>query len=77
MLPDHAPDAVHAVAFMLDHVSVELAPDVTELGLAEIVTLTGGPATLLLLSCLQPATVSASSTITHRNGVAGKVCMWC
>jgi len=40
--PDHAPDAVHDVASLLDHVSVELAPYATEVGLAVNVTTGGG-----------------------------------
>ncbi len=32
MLPDHAPDAEHAVALLLDHVSIELVPLVIVLG---------------------------------------------
>jgi hypothetical protein len=41
-LPDHAPDAVHEVAFVELHVSVELAPLATELGLAVRVTVGAG-----------------------------------
>ena len=40
-VPDHAPNAVHAVASVLVHVSVELVPYSTEVGLAASVT-TGG-----------------------------------
>ncbi len=38
MLPDHAPEAVHEVAFLDDHVKVELSPLATVLGLALMVT---------------------------------------
>jgi hypothetical protein len=34
LLPDHAPEAVHEVAFEATQVSVELLPLITELGLA-------------------------------------------
>ena len=37
-VPDHAPAALQAVALVEDHVSVELRPAATELGLALIVT---------------------------------------
>jgi hypothetical protein len=40
--PDHAPEAVHDVASVLDHVSVELAPASTTVGLAEIATMGAG-----------------------------------
>jgi hypothetical protein len=33
LLPDHAPEAVHDVAFAADHASVALPPLTTELGL--------------------------------------------
>jgi hypothetical protein len=38
LLPLQPPDAVHAVAFVADQVSVELVPLVTELGAALIKT---------------------------------------
>ena len=38
LLPDHAPVAVHEVAFVDDHVKVELSPLATVLGLALMVT---------------------------------------
>jgi hypothetical protein len=41
-LPLHAPDAVHAVAPDEDQVSVDEAPEVTEVGLAESCTVGGG-----------------------------------
>ena len=44
LLPDQVPEAVQAVASVLDQASIELAPEVTEPGLAEIVTV--GTATL-------------------------------
>jgi hypothetical protein len=43
-VPDHAPAALQAVALVEDHVSVELRPEVTELGLALIVTVGAGAA---------------------------------
>jgi len=44
-LPLHAPDAVQAVAFVADQVSVELVPLVTELGAALIKTAGAGELT--------------------------------
>jgi hypothetical protein len=38
LTPDHEPAALQAVAFVEDHVSVELPPEATELGLALILT---------------------------------------
>jgi hypothetical protein len=38
LLPDHAPEAVHEVAFSLDQLRVEESPDRSELGLAWRVT---------------------------------------
>jgi hypothetical protein len=38
LLPDHAPEAVHEVAFVDDQVKVELSPLATVLGLAAMVT---------------------------------------
>jgi hypothetical protein len=43
-VPDHAPAALQAVALVEDHVSVELRPEVTELGLALMVTVGAGAA---------------------------------
>jgi len=41
-VPLQALDAVHEVAFVLDHVRVELLPEVIEVGLAEIVAVGAG-----------------------------------
>jgi hypothetical protein len=49
LVPDHAPEAVHAVALVEDQVSVELPPEASELGLALILTVgaaDGVPATV-------------------------------
>ena len=46
LLPLQAPDAMHAVAFATDHVSVELVPLATELGAAVIETVGAGELTL-------------------------------
>ena len=46
LLPLHPPDAVHAVAFVLDQVRIEDWPDAMPVGLAEIETVglgDGGP----------------------------------
>lgn len=45
LLPDHAPEAVHAVAFVVLHCSVELLPLATVLGLALRLTLGAGVVT--------------------------------
>ena len=46
LLPLHAPDAVQAVAFVADQVSVELVPLATELGAALIETVGAGALTV-------------------------------
>ncbi len=46
LAPDHAPDAVHEDALLLDQVSVEAPPELTLLGLALSVTTAGDPATV-------------------------------
>jgi hypothetical protein len=46
LLPLHAPDAVQAVAFVADQLSVELVPLVTELGVALIKTVGAGESEL-------------------------------
>lgn len=45
LAPLHAPDAVHAVAFVDDHVSVEVPPLSTVVGFADRVTTGAFPAT--------------------------------
>ena len=42
LVPLHPPAAVHEVASVEDQVTVELLPDVTLVGLAEIATVGGG-----------------------------------
>jgi hypothetical protein len=42
LVPDHAPDAVHEVAFVDDQVNVDVPPLATLLGLALSVTLGAG-----------------------------------
>ena len=44
LVPDHAPEAVHEVAFAADQVSVELPPLATVLGLALMLTVAPGAA---------------------------------
>jgi len=46
VLPDHAPEAEHAVAFWLDQVSIEEPPELTVLGLACTVTAGGSAVTV-------------------------------
>ena len=59
LLPDQAPDAVHEVAFVADHVRVELLPLITELGLALRLIVGAGDFTDTLADCaaLPPAPV--------------------
>ena len=45
LLAFHAPDAIQAVAFVADHVSIELVPLATELGAALIRTVGAGELT--------------------------------
>lgn len=52
-LPDHAPDAVHDVADVDDHVRVLLLPDTIEFGLAVIVTVGTGWLTLTTTDWLE------------------------
>jgi hypothetical protein len=52
MLPDHAPEAVHDVAFAADQVSVELLPLITELGFALRLTLGAGAITDTVADCV-------------------------
>lgn len=47
LVPDHPPDAVHAVAFVLAHVNVEAWPLATVLGLALSVTVGAGVAEVM------------------------------
>lgn len=42
LLPDHAPEAVHAEAFAVDQLKVDALPLATVLGVALILTLTSG-----------------------------------
>jgi hypothetical protein len=61
-LPDQAPEAEHAVEFVLDQVSVEVSPGFTVLGLALSVTTGANPETVTVADCvaepLLPAQVS-------------------
>jgi hypothetical protein len=41
-LPDHAPDAVHAEALLVDQLSVDVLPGGTSAGLNDIVTVGAG-----------------------------------
>ncbi len=47
LVPDQPPDAVHAVALVLAHVNVELAPLATVLGFALRVTVGAGAADVI------------------------------
>lgn len=51
MAPDHAPDAVHAVALLENHVKVELPPLDTLIGLALRETSGRTPATVTMVDC--------------------------
>ena len=59
LLPDQPPEAVHAVAFLEAHVSVELLPLITELGLELRLTVGAGDFTETVADCvaLPPAPV--------------------
>ena len=59
LLPDHAPEAVQAVAFVADQVRVELLPLISELGLALRLTVGAGDFTDTVADCaaLPPAPV--------------------
>jgi hypothetical protein len=52
LLPAHAPDAVQAVAFAADQVSVELVPLATELGAALIETIGASEFTETVADCV-------------------------
>jgi hypothetical protein len=52
LVPDHAPDAVHEVALVADHVNVELAPLAIVLGLAAKVMLGAGAVTVTVTDCV-------------------------
>ncbi len=62
LAPDHAPEAVHEVALVDDHVSVELAPLATVLGLALRLTVGTGGVTDTVADCdaLPPVPVQVS-----------------
>lgn len=56
MVPDQAPDPEQAVAFFVDQVSVDAAPELTVLGEALSVTIGGSAATVTVTDCLaEPA----------------------
>jgi hypothetical protein len=62
MLPLHPPEAAHAVAFVEDQDSIEVAPLATVLGLALSVTAGAGAVTVTVADCaaLPPAPVQVS-----------------
>jgi hypothetical protein len=62
MLPDHPPEALHAVALVADQVNVELPPLATVLGLATKVTVGAGEVTETVADCvaLPPVPVQVS-----------------
>jgi hypothetical protein len=53
LLPLQPPEAVQAVAFVADHVSVELVPLVTELGAAPIEIVGAGEFTDTVVDCVE------------------------
>ena len=63
LAPLHAPDAEHAVALLLDQVSVEALPEFTVLGLAWSVITGGAFVTVTVADCMAepPAPVHVSS----------------
>jgi hypothetical protein len=63
LLPDHAPDAVHEVALLDDHVRFEVLPLVMVLGLALKLTVTVGLAltvTVAVCAAVPPAPLQVS-----------------
>ncbi len=62
--PDHAPEAVHEVAFVVDQLKVELLPLTMELGLAARLTVGAGVGamteTVVACVALPPAPVHVS-----------------
>lgn len=63
LVPDHAPEAVHEVALLDDHVRVEMLPLVMVLGLALKLTVTTGFAltvTVAVWAAVPPAPVQVS-----------------
>jgi hypothetical protein len=63
VLPDHAPEAEHAVAFWLDQLSIEEPPELTVLGLACTVTAGGSAVTVTVADWVAepPGPVQVSS----------------
>jgi len=64
LLPDHEPEAAQAVAFVADHVSVELSPFTTVLGEAVSLMVAAGFAlTVTVVDCvaLPPEPVHANT----------------
>jgi hypothetical protein len=63
LVPDQAPEAEHAVAFIADQVRVEAAPESTVLGAALRVTTGGNPETVTVADCVAepPDPVQVSS----------------
>jgi hypothetical protein len=79
-VPDQLPDAVQAVALVLDQVSVLVLPLATVAGLAEIITVAAGGAALLLLPPppLQPdASITSNSAAAVRNEFQQCCCICC
>lgn len=54
LAPDQAPDAVHEVALLLDHDSVEVPPDATCAGLADNVTVGAGGSAVTTTFAVRP-----------------------
>jgi hypothetical protein len=52
LVPDHEPEAEHAVAFLVDQANVEAPPELTVLGLALNVTTGGNPETVTVADCV-------------------------
>jgi hypothetical protein len=76
LLPDQAPEAVHVVAFVDDHVSVEALPLATVLGLAVKLTVGAAPMTETVADCvaLPPVPVQVSSkTVVLERGLVDHV----
>jgi hypothetical protein len=63
LVPDQAPEAEQAVAFLVDHVNVEAVPESTVLGAALSTTTGGNPETVTVADCVAepPVPVQVSS----------------
>jgi hypothetical protein len=73
LVPDHAPEPEHEVAFFANHVSVVEAPELTVLGLAVSVTEGAEAETVMVADCVAeppvPVQVNSYSVVLERAAV--------